>query len=113
MEAIEQVTEFRWRHPLRHGRRPANIGEQEAGLDLGAAPVLLEDPEARSAVERVLRPAVPVQEMHQGSADAAEWCRAHLATRCARDVLLPPSSASKAIVGSKQHRPPHPLVRWE
>ena len=111
IEAVQQAPKRAGADPLRDGGRAADVGEQEAGLDLGAALARLQDAEAERAVGRVLLPALPAQEVHQRAAQAAKWCRAHLAARLAGDVLEPRARARKTRVGPEQERPPHLLAR--
>src|SRR5204863_7808026 len=58
------------------------------------------------AVLRVLRPAVPAEESHEGATDAGEWSGTHLAPRGARNVLQAGPGPGIRRVGAHQDRPP-------
>jgi hypothetical protein len=86
IEAIEEGTEFRRRHPFRERGRPADIGEEEARLDLGAAVVLGDVGKARVAERRVLVRWSLADRPHERGTRTAEGGGTDLAARPARDV---------------------------
>src|SRR5712671_2705435 len=110
VEAIELTAKFGRRDPFRQGGGSSDVREEEAGLDLRAAVVCVEDVEAESAVERVLGPAISMEQPHEGLADAAEWRGAHLASRLARDMLEPGACPGVSRVGAEEKSAPHVLV---
>ena len=111
VETIEDVAELGWAHLLGQGGRPAHIGEQKAGLDLGSAVMCLELLEAVSAVLGIFRPAFPADEAHEMSPRAAKGSRAHLAARMAWHVLQPGACPRIPRLSAEEDRSPQPLVR--
>src|SRR6185369_8507977 len=81
IEPIQELAERRRAHPLRQRRRPTNVREQEARLELGAAVVPRQHLEACAAVVGVLLPRPATLEAHQKAARWPERRGAHLAAR--------------------------------
>src|SRR5439155_26965760 len=111
IEAVEKGPECRWRDPVDDGRGAPDIGEQEGRVDLRAAVVPIEEPEAGAAVVRVLRPRCSTAEAHQHGDRAAEWRGAHLATRRPGKALQTPAISGIDRIRSVEDGPPHRLVR--
>jgi hypothetical protein len=81
VEPLELATELGRADRFGHRRRPTDIGEEEACVELGTTVERLEDAEACPAVLGVLRPSVPTHEMHQERPRLAERSGTHLAAR--------------------------------
>src|SRR5262249_57388491 len=106
VETSDQARELLRRGLLGQRRRPADVGEEEGELDLGAAGLLLHVADARAAQTPVDSRRGETDEPHQHLPWAAERGGAELAARLRWD---PADHAAEALHGlelAREHLPP-------